>query len=323
MKLAPLLPTNPDHRWTLASQVGVNYCVTRADPSITGLEAPYELDALRFIQQRFADAGLTLIGLEADQFEMRRIKLGLPGRDEDIERYIQMLRNLGSLGMNLMCYNFMPQIGWHRTAVDIPIRGGARVSGFRLADLPDSLTEAGEVSAEQIWSAYTYFIQAVVPEAEAAGVEMSLHPDDPPLASIRGVARIFGSPGAYRKAFELAPSPAHGACYCQANFKLMDVDIADCARELAADGRIKFIHWRDVSGTADDFQETSHDDGPTDMAGMLKLYHELGFDGPIRTDHVPTLEGEENADHGYAMYGRLFAIGYLKGICEAYGIPVA
>ena len=277
---------------------------------------------MRFIQQRFADLGLTLLGLEADQFDMRRIKLGLPGRDEDIARYIAMLRNLGHLGMTLMCYNFMPQIGWHRTAVDIPVRGGAQVSGFTLSELPSGLTEAGEVSAEQVWSAYTYFIQAVAPEAESAGVQLSLHPDDPPLPSIRGVSRIFGTPEAYEKAFELAPTPAHGACYCQANFKLMDIDIAAWARKFAAQGRIHFIHWRDVAGTAADFQETFHDDGPTDMAGMLQLYHELDFDGPIRTDHVPTLEGEDNKDHGYAMYGRLFAIGYLKGICEVAGIPV-
>jgi alpha-L-arabinofuranosidase len=84
---------------------------------------------------------------------------------------------------------------------------------------------------------------------------------------------------------------------------------------------IVFVHFRDVRGTAERFEETFHDDGPTDMPAMLKLYHEVGFTGPIRVDHVPTLAGEDNAQPGYGKLGRLFALGYLKGILQTWKIP--
>ena len=91
---------------------------------------------------------------------------------------------------------------------------------------------------------------------------------------------------------------------------------------VAAQRKIFFVHFRDVHGTAIALEETFHDDGPTDMPGMLKLYHELGVDGPLRVDHVPTMAGEANEDPGYAMLGRLFAIGYTKGVMQGLGIPI-
>jgi mannonate dehydratase len=99
----------------------------------------------------------------------------------------------------------------------------------------------------------------------------------------------------------------------------MGGDLAATARRFAE--RIAFVHFRDVAGTGEDFTETFHDDGPTDMAAMLRLYHEIGFRGPIRVDHVPSLSGEEDLPHGYAYLGRLFAFGYMKGILDAHRIP--
>jgi mannonate dehydratase len=99
----------------------------------------------------------------------------------------------------------------------------------------------------------------------------------------------------------------------------MGADVAACAERFAP--RIKFIHFRDIRGTAECFEETFHDNGPTDMARMLRRYHDCGLDVPIRVDHVPTMEGEDNHNHGYALLGRLFAVGYMKGIMDASGIP--
>ena len=152
------------------------------------------------IQTRFREAGFTLYGLEGDQFDMRRIKLGLEGRDEDLERYCQMLRNMGELQIPLLCYNFMAGIGWHRTHGDVPTRGGALTSRFDIADVPKSLTEAGEISEERIWDNYACFIQHVMPVAEQAGVRMGMHPDDPPLPVLRGLARILYKPENFERA---------------------------------------------------------------------------------------------------------------------------
>ncbi|MEO7143624.1 MAG: mannonate dehydratase [Bryobacteraceae bacterium] len=100
-------------------------------------------------------------------------------------------------------------------------------------------------------------------------------------------------------------------------------DIAALAREWCAVKKIFFVHFRDVTGTPRCFRETFHDNGPTDMTQMLRVYHECGFEGPMRPDHAPTLHGESNDQPGYAMGGKVFAIGYMKGAMDALGIPYA
>lgn len=322
MKLCEFLPSEPDLLWQYSLQLGVTHAICKCAPELTGLNAPWDIDALRTVQKRFTDAGITLYGLEGDQFDMTRIKLGLDGRDEDIERYKQMLANMGELGIPLICYNFMAGIGWHRNNDGAPSRGGARVTSFDLADVPEGLTEHGEVSEERMWENYTYFIQNVMPAAEAAGVRMGMHPDDPPLPSLRGIGRILYTPENFDRALGLVSSPSHGVTYCQANFGLMNADHENWIPHFGKQDKLFFVHFRDVKGTAERFEETFHDNGPTDMARVLRLYHESGFDGPIRVDHVPTLAGEANDKPGYGNLGRLYAIGYLKGMLQALDIPV-
>jgi len=120
---------------------------------------------------------------------------------------------------------------------------------------------------------------------------------------------------------DLVPSPVNGIAFCQANFRVMGEDIEALARQWCARKKISLVHFRDIEGTAEHFRETFHDNGPTDMARMLKLYSDCGFDGPMRPDHAPTLEGESNDRPGYAMMGKVFAFGYMKGILDALAIP--
>ncbi|MDF3057857.1 MAG: mannonate dehydratase [Rariglobus sp.] len=320
MILADFLPATPDRSWQLARQIGINHAICKCAPELTGLPAPDDLQALRTIRDRFADGGFTLIGLEGDEFDMQRIKLGLPGRDEDIGRYQTMLRNMGELGIGLLCYNFMATIGWYRTDPRVPARGGAVTNRFRVAALdPTPVAPELRVTEGRLWENYEYFITRVLPVAEEAGVRMGLHPDDPPVSPLRGVGRILTSADALARALSLSDSPAHGLTFCQATIRAMGEDAAAAARRFA--DRIAFVHFRDITGTREDFTETFHDNGPTDMPAMLKLYHELGFRGPIRVDHVPSLAGEEDLPHGYAVLGRLFATGYMKGILDAHRIP--
>lgn len=322
MKIAEFLPAQPNRLWDLARQMGVRYAICKCAPELTGLLPPWDLESLRTIQQRFAAAGFVLYGLEGDQFDMQRIKLGLPGRDEDLDRYAQMLRHMGELGIPLLCYNFMAGIGWHRNEVAVPGRGGALVTAFDAAGVPAELTPAGAVSEAAMWDHYAYFLRRVLPVAEAAGVRLAMHPDDPPLPVLRGLSRILYRPENFARALDLVPSPNHGITFCQANFRLMGGDLEPWIRRFGAQGKLFFVHFRDVRGSASRFEETFHDEGPTDMPAMIRLYHEVGFTGPIRVDHVPTLAGESNENPGYAALGRLFAIGYLKGILQTLKIPI-
>ena len=329
MKFTMLLPPKYDARkWTLAQQIGVNYAITKAMPALSGKPAPYDLAALRAIQADFAQAGFTLYGLEGDQFDMAPIKLGLPNRDEVIDQYRQMLRNMGQLGIRLLCYNFMATIGWFRTRVDIPERGGARVSEFNAADAQDLVPETQRISEQKLWENLFYFLDAVLPVAEENGIQMALHPDDPPVSPLKGLGRILTNAAAFDALLKKYPSPSNGITFCQATFKTMGEDLKHISRPWFADKRVFFLHLRDIEGDKYHFRETFHDNGPTPMAEMLLFYHEMGFDGPLRPDHAPAMYGETQGTFagslsaGYEITGKIFAIGYFKGICETAGIEV-
>jgi len=326
MILTDFLPPKRDRSWDYALQAGVTHAIARCHPRDTGLNPPWDIDALRTVQRNFATAGLNLIGLEGDEFDMRRIKLGLDGRDEDLELYQRMLANMGELGIGLLCYNFMATIGWCRTHTHVPTRGGALTNRFQLSALdPNPVPPEDRVTEEKLWDNYTYFVRAVLPAAEKAGVNMGLHPDDPPLSPLRGVERIFTKPESFARAMSLSDSPSHRITFCQANFKLMGEDIYALAKEWCGKKKIFFVHFRDVDGTPVKFHETFHDNGPTDMVRMLEVYSKAGFVGPIRPDHAPALAGEAQTGRasGYTMGGKVFAFGYMKGIMDALKLPYA
>ena len=330
MKLSMLLPPKRDERkWTLARQVGVNYAITKATPELSGRPAPYNFEALKSIKNDFNEAGFQLYGLEGDQFDMSPLKLGLPNRDQWIENYCQMIRNMAQLEIRLLCYNFMASIGWMRTRVDVPERGGALTSEFDFNVVKDKLLpEELRISEESLWKNLYYFLDAVLPVAEECGVKMALHPDDPPISPFLGVGRILTSAAAFDTVIAKYPSSVNTIAFCQATFKTMGEDIKAISKKWLAQKRISFIHLRDVEGDKYKFRETFHDNGPTPMAEILKYYYDNGFEGLIRPDHVPAMFGETlnhfsgGISAGYEMLGNVFATGYIKGICESCKIPL-
>ena len=181
------------------------------------------------------------------------------------------------------------------------------------------LTEAGIVTEEQLWQGLAYFLEAVVPVAEEAGVRLAMHPDDPPLSPIRGVGRIMTCPDNSQRLIDMVPSPSNGITFCQGCFSEMGVDVPATIAHFCAQDRIYFGHFRNLRGTAARFTETFHDEGGADMYAIMRAFHESGYDGAIRPDHVPTLEGEDKGHAGYTVLGRLFAVGYMRGLMDALG----
>ena len=317
LRIADMLTAQPTEMWALDRQLGVKEAVCNlpyADPSFD--YADYQ--QLKTIYDRFKDYGFRITVIEGAP-PNEKIKLGLPGRDEEIARFQSLLENMGRLGIEIMCYNFMPVLGWFRSEMNIPSRGGALVTGYHHAQMQgEPLTWAGEVSAERMWDNYEYFIRRVLPVAEKAKVKLALHPDDPPITPIRGLSRIFISADAFARAMSMSDSPYHGITFCQGCFATMCEDIPKTIRRFGKE-KIFFVHFRDVQGNAADFQETFHDAGKTDMRQALASYLEAGIEAPIRVDHVPTMAGEENGKPGYMFKGRLYAIGYLRGLLEGLG----
>lgn len=334
-RLSEFLTPRPEPLWELVKQAGAHHVVTilegaeqeqRMFASVgAGQLRPAANDSLPWSEAAiaraiatYADHGLTMVAIE-DTAPMDKIRLGLPGRDEEIEHVITQLTAMGNLGIDTLCYNWMALSSWARTSVDVRSRGGALVTAFRSAEadlLPD-LVGDGEVTAEQLWSALEYFLDAVIPVAESAGVKMGMHPDDPPLSQVRKMPRIMSSPDAFRRLLTMSDSASNGVTFCQGNFALMTDDLPSLIREFGGAGRIPFVHFRNVRGTADDFVETFHDDGQLDMAACLRAYQDIGFSGPLRPDHVPTMHGEDNSRPAYETLGRLFALGYIAGLRDA------
>ena len=126
--------------------------------------------------------------------------------------------------------------------------------------------------------------------------------------------RIVNSVEAYDRVLDIVNSASNGVTFCQGNFAAMGVDIPDTIRHFG--DQINFVHFRDVDTEGKSFVETWHDEGPTDMAATVDAYHDVGFTGPIRPDHVPTMAGEDNSTPGYHLSGKLFAVGYMRGLIE-------
>jgi mannonate dehydratase len=325
IQIAEFLPPTPSPLWRLAKQAGVDYAVGGLpfDDTASFTDASLRPDAawdylpLVRLKQRYESGGFQLAVLESRP-PLNKAKRGLPGRDEEIAAVCTLLENMGRLGIPVWCYEWMTDFNWMRTSTNTPSRGGSVVTSFDNALMKDAPpTEHGPISEEKLWETLEYFLKRVLPVAEKAGVKLAMHPDDPPLSPIRGVGRIMRSVENFQRLLDLAPSPMNGLTLCQGNFTLMTDDLPGVIRRFGRQGKIFFVHFRDVAGTPEKFEETWHDAGKTDMLACMRAYKDIGFEGVLRPDHVPTVEGDSNANAGYSSFGRLYAIGYIRGLRQA------
>jgi mannonate dehydratase len=315
IKIAEVLPATPTPLWKMVKQVGVDYVVSPMGAPV-GNEKRWEYMPMLRMKQAFNDAGFEVAVIE-DRPPLDKAKLGLEGRDEEIDTACQLIENMGRVGIPVWCYEWMSQLNWVRTSVTTPGRGGALVTSFDRELLKNAPDLPNPVSEEKLWENLEYFLKRVIPVAEKAGVKLAMHPDDPPLSPIRGVSRIMRSVENYQRLLDLVPSPVNGIALCQGNFTLMTDDLPNVIRKFGRQGKIFFAHFRDVRGTPEKFQETFHDEGKTNMLECMRAYKDIGFEGVLRPDHVPTMEGDSNDNPAYSSVGRLFAIGYIKGLRQA------
>ena len=217
MKLAEVFGSPQSRDVKLARQIGITHAI--AGVGLGRVRREQYLETLQKLKNGFTEAGMTIAGVESHPVPADRITLGLEGRDEQIENYKWAIEALSKVGVKMICYNFMAGLGWSRTRVDVPERGGALTSEFDVeAANKQGPTQWGEVSEEKMWDHLTYFVKAVMPVADKFGVEMALHPDDPPLSPLRGIGRIVTSARNYRRIMDIVPSPINGVTFCQANF---------------------------------------------------------------------------------------------------------
>ncbi|MEI8378585.1 MAG: mannonate dehydratase [Planctomycetota bacterium] len=324
MRLATVLTPMSHENLTLAAQCGVT--------DVVGRYPGPGLDVLVQMKKQVESYGMRLATVEG-YLPIENLKLG---RDDGTELVAMktLLRNMRQIGVPVLCYNFMAGTDWVRTRLDSPERGGAKVTAFSLAEVKRAMSlnvrrsEAesvagtgpnlqgeGTITADELWRNLEHFLRELIPVAEEMGVTMCMHPDDPPLMQLHGKARIMNSVENFERLVDLVPSPSNAICFCQGTFAAMGCDIPASIRRLGK--YIKYVHFRDVRGTREEFVETFHDNGPTDMAAAMRAYRDIGFTGPMRPDHVPQLYGEDDGEPGYTMLGRLFAYGYMRGLMHA------
>ena len=275
----------------------------------------------RKIRDHYARFDLPLKVVEAGP-AIDRIVMGKDGASEQIERYRRIVGHLGSLGVEVIAYNFMPQVSADamvvRTAFDAETRGGARTSGFRLADVTAATMPHGEktIPRERMWDNLERFLHAVVPVAEEAGVRLAMHPDDPPMSPLCGLERIMSSTADFDRLLSISSSASNAITFCIGCFAEMGTDIPALLTRYR--DRIPYVHVRDIRGTPDDFIETFPDDGQTDLVAIFRTLHAIDFDGYMRSDHAPQIATDDDAaPDGYTMQGHLFALGYLRGLDHA------
>ena len=291
--------------------------------AVTGIDRipdkkPWEYEAVLQTKQAYEKCGLKLTVIEGPPALGDITKLGLPGRDEEIANFITFMKSLSQAGINTICYNWMPAIGWYRTDMARPGRGGALMTAFDYDAVKDApMTKYGPISKDQLWASLTYFLKAVVPEAEKSGIKLAMHPDDPQVDQIKGISRIMTTVENFKRMLAIYPSPSNGITMCQGNFALMGADIPAIVRDFGKQKVIHFVHFRNVNGGKFSFTECFHDEGKIDMYEAMRAYYEIGFRGPIRPDHVPTMYGDSNAHPGYSVLGCLYANGYQRGLMES------
>ena len=270
-------------------------------------------DWMARMKERMAQRGIRLlnvnvVGLHCDPV----IVLGLPGVEEKVELYREFLRDAGRAGIPYTTYGHMAnlRLGYGVTA-RTPSRGQrARQFDARVAEgFP--ISHGRRYPEEEIWKSFTRFAKAVVPVAEDAGVRIGLHPDDPPLPSLGGVARVFRDYEGYRRALEIANSPNFGYCFCMGTWaeggESTGKPVIEMIREFAPQGKIFKVHFRNVDQPMPRFTETFVDDGYTDMIEALRELRRANFNGVIVPDHVPGMMpmGDRNT---------AYTVGYMRAL---------
>src|SRR5215471_2539542 len=241
-----------------------------------------------------------------------------PERDREIDDICQMIRNAAKAGIPILKYN-MSILGVVRTK-NTPGRGGATYSTFRYDEAADKdkPTEAGPVSAEIAWERIGYFLERVLPVAEEHKVRLACHPHDPGMPEpqgYRGVHRVLGSVDGLKKFISLSNSPYHGLNFCQGTVSEMlkkpGEEIYDVIRYFGSRGRIFNVHFRNIKGGFTSFQETFPDNGDVDFIKAARVYKEVGYDGMLMPDHVPTIQGDTGKSQAFA-----YCFGYIQALIQ-------
>jgi len=301
-----------DMHFNYLKQMGVEYLEVRIPSKQSSLQEIIN------IRRKVEDAGLKVFEIMlADKYKCTESALGRPGRDEEIEQFKRFLSDLGRAGIDCTTY------AWHTGGIfstGTTMTRGCRTRLFALDEAkkrPNAYDR--EYTDDEMWGNYEYFIKRVLPVAEDAGVRLQLHPNDPPVTH-QGVARLFRSTEAFRRAMDIADhSPYSGILFCTGCWAEMfgpdgkGEDIIQAIHEFGSRGHLYQVHFRNVSSNLPAFNETFPDNGYVNMYKIMRALGEVSFNGMVVPDHAPVCI---NSDAG-PKTGEAYIYGYIRALIQA------
>ncbi len=290
------------------------------------------------------------------------IKLGLPERDKHIDVFLQSCGNLAAAKpkKTIITINAMLGPDWMRTNMAKPFDGYEEsVAPLRLGfsfeemakidltdpnftDVPaawpnydstkmaETLKRGQELGAEKYWDNLEYFLAKVVPALKEMGLELAIHPDDPPFEIIPGVPRILQTREDFERILSYGDPEVLKLCACVGSYASgTKMDAIDMVDHFGSQRRISWYHLRNVTKRFGDngellgFDESWHHDGDIDFLRLADTIYDLHADLKTpaigRSDHGPDLRGEgeqPGARRGYTFTGRSQGLQYICGLFE-------
>ncbi len=287
-------------------------------------------EELSRLKKAIQDEGMELEAIENfDPSHWYDILLDGPRRGEQIENVKTLLRRMGKVGIPIMGYNFSIAGVWGH--VNGPYARGGAVSVAFLGNEgpPETPIPAGQiwnmvyepnaepgfvgtVTTEQLWQRLEAFLHEIVPVAEEEGVRLAAHPDDPPMPTLRGTARLVNQPALYQKLLDLHPSPSNALEFCLGSLQEMsEGNIYEAVDQYSRQGALAYVHFRNVKGKVPKYHEVFIDEGDIDMIRVLRILHRNGYDGVLIPDHTPQMTCAAPWHAGMA-----FAIGYMRAALQ-------
>ena len=288
----------------------------------------WTVEELVSLRREINAAGLEFAAIENfDPAHWHDVLLDGPRKREHLENCKTIVRRLGEAGIPIMGYNFSIAGVCGRVTgrfargeaisvgmdgpVDMPVPRGM---AWNMVVDPDA--PAGDLPSatpEQLWSRLAEFLDEVVPVAEKAGVTLAAHPDDPPMPTMRSQPRLVYQPQLYQRLLDLHPSRASGLEFCLGTIaEMTEGDVYAATEEYSRQGKLAYIHFRNITGKVPHYRETFVDDGDIDMLRILRILKKNGYEGVLIPDHTPQMTCDAPWHAGMA-----FALGYMRAALQA------
>jgi mannonate dehydratase len=295
-------------------------------------DTAWSVESLTALREELGENGLVLEAIENfDPAHWHDVLLDGPRKLEQIENLKQIVRNVGAAGIPVLGYNFSLAgvAGRHEShdsrghAATVGMRGIDEANSTPLPrgmvwnmiydrDAPEGVQE--EIGHDELWKRLEFFLRELVPVAEEAGVTLAAHPDDPPLPFVRRQPRLVYQPDMYQRVIDLVPSDNSGLEFCLGTLQEMtEGDIYEVCDRYSRQGKLSYIHFRNVRGKVPHYVETFIDEGDIDMKRIMAILAKNGFTGVLIPDHTPQMSCDAPWHAGIA-----YAMGYMKALMQLY-----